>query len=120
MSKTAESTSLIAEWTIDQDPSIDPPRTVRWANGRPATYNDYLTHMVGTHTWVRGINRMELRMFPNIIADVHYNHSARTWVISGVDITPAALGLTDAEAPDDQIIVELYTCPIVYRARIYR
>lgn len=116
MSKIAKNAALIAEWAFDQDPSADPPNAVRWANGSPATYNDYLTHMVDTHTWVGG----ELRMFPDIIADVNYNHSARVWVVSGDGITSVALDLTDPHAPDDQIIAELYTCPIVFRARIHR
>jgi hypothetical protein len=118
--KTATATALIAKWMIDQDASIDPPRVVRWADGSPATHIDYLTHMVDTHTCISGINGIELHMFPDVMADVRYDDFARTWVISGVGVTPAALDLTDPNAPDEQIIAELYTYPIVYRARIHR
>jgi hypothetical protein len=120
MSKTANSIALIAQWTLDQDSSIDPPRTVRWADSTPATHNDYLAHLSDTHICVSSIEGVELHMFPDIIADVRYDYSARTWVIGGIGITPVALGLTDPDTPDDHIEAEIYTYPIIYRARIHR
>ena len=116
--KQQKNTVLIAGWTLDQNPSIDPPHKVRWSNGSPATHNDYLTHPVDTYRWIDGIDGMELHMFLNIIADVRCDDFARIWIVSGVGVTSAALDLTDPKAPDDQIRAELYTYPIVYQARI--
>ena len=103
---------LIAEWTLSQDPSIAPPHKVLWSDGSPATHDDYLAHLVGTHRWIDSTDGMELHIFPDIVADVRYNDFARTWVISGVEFTSAALDLTDPKATDDQIRAELYTYPI--------
>jgi hypothetical protein len=120
MSKTAKNLALIAKWTIDQDAGVDPPRTVRWGDGSAATHTDSLTHLVDTHTWVSGVEGMELRMFPDIIADVRYDEFARTWVVCGSGVTSAALDLPDPNAPDDQIKAALYTFPVVYQARVHR
>ena len=65
--------------------------------------------MLDTHTCVGGINGIELHMFPDVIADVRYDHYARAWVVDGDGVTPATLDLTEPTAPDDRIIAELYT-----------
>ena len=94
---------------------------MRWADGTPATHNDYLKHRLDTHTFVGdGENGMELRMFPGIVADVLYDSSALTWTVSGVDVRSSALDLTDPTAPDDRIIAALYALPVVYRSNIIR
>jgi hypothetical protein len=93
---------------------------VRWSDGSPATVDDYLIHVLDTHICMSRSDGIELHMFPDVIADVRYDDFARTWVIGGIGVTPAALGLTDPNAPDVQIVAELYTYPIVYRARIHR
>jgi hypothetical protein len=69
--------------------------------------------MEDTHTYVGGIDGMELHIFPDIVADVRYDRFARTWVINGVDVRSAALNLTDPAALDDHIEAELYTYPVV-------
>ena len=120
MSKTANNIALIAQWTLDQDPSIDPPRTVRWADDTPATHNDYLAHLLDTHTCVTTTEGIKLYMYPAIIADVRYDYSARRWVIGGAGIMPVVLDLTHPGAPDDHIEAALHTYPIVYRVRIHR
>jgi hypothetical protein len=115
------STALIAKWTTNQDPSIEQPSSVCWEDGSPATHDDYLRHVPDTHMLVGDCeDGMEVRMFPGIVADVRYDHSAQTWAVGGVGVTPAALDLTDPNAPDDQIIAALYTLPIVYRSNICR
>jgi hypothetical protein len=40
--------------------------------------------------------------------------------VTGPGITPASLDLKDTGASDDQIMTELYTFPIIYRARVHR
>ena len=76
--------------------------------------------MVGTHSWLEESNGMELHMFLDIVAEVRYDHHVQRWHLTGDGITPVTLSLTDPRAPDDQIVAELYTRPIVYQARIYR
>lgn len=87
MSKTERNTALIAGWAFGQDPSSDTPNAVRWDDGSPATHNDYLTHIVGTHKWVSATNGRELHMFPDVIADVRFDDFARAWVVSGIGVT---------------------------------
>ena len=64
-----------------------------------------------------GIQRI---CYPSLTALVKFDEVAGVWAVSGHGVTPAALDLTDPDAPDDQIIAELYTFPVVYRARIHR
>jgi hypothetical protein len=121
MKNKTSSMTLIAKWTTSQDPSMEPPNSVRWEDGTRATHDDYLQHMLDTHTLVSDCeDGMEVRMFPEIVADVRYDHSAKTWTVGGVGVTPSALDLTDPNAPDDQIMAALYTLPIVYHSNIYR
>ena len=121
MKNTKSMMDLIATWTRDQDMSVELPNAVRWADGTPATHNDYLEHVLDTHTFVGDcVNGMERRIFPGIVADVRYDSYAQTWTVSGVDVTRSALDLIDADAPDDQIVAALYALPIVYRPNIIR
>jgi hypothetical protein len=112
--------TLIAKWKPEQDCSIELPHTVYWSDGSPATSEDYLEHILDTRTVSNGIGGVELRMFPNVIANVRFELHARQWVISGDGVKPAALGITDRSASDDSILAELATWPIVYRVRIHR
>jgi hypothetical protein len=119
MTETTKRTALIAQWTLNQDPTIEAPHTVEWANGTSASFEDYLAHMTDTHTWIAGSTGIELYMFP-YLADVRYDYSAGIWMIDGVGPTSIALDITDPNALDEQIIAALYTCLVVYKARIYR
>lgn len=112
---------LIACWTQDQDPSVEHPKSVRWADGRKATLDDYQRHMLDTHKLIYdGTGLMELHMFPNIVAEVSYDLQAKAWMVSGRGVIPQMLDITDPQAEDDQIIAELYSFPVVYRAIIKR
>lgn len=111
---------LIARWNIDQDAMVDPPSEVRWSNGAPATYQDYLVHVDDTHAWVPNATGIELHMFPSLVGDVTYDSASKTWVIRGVSSGSLALDVTDPDASDDQIIAALYMRPVVYRAQIHR
>jgi hypothetical protein len=121
--KKNETTSmaLIAKWNRNQDPSMERPSSVRWEDGTRATHDDYLQHMLDTHTLVGDCeDGVEVRMFPGVVAEVRYDHSAQTWTVGGGGVTPFALDLTDPNAPDDQIMAALYTLPMVYHSNIYR
>jgi hypothetical protein len=44
--------TLVAQWTLKQDPAVDMPIRVFWENGRSATQQDYLEHRLDTHELV--------------------------------------------------------------------
>lgn len=112
---------LIASWTKDQDLSVEEPTSVRWEDGSPATLDDYRQHMMDTHKFIcESVGRVELHMFPSIVAEVSFDVFAKAWRVSGRGVIPATLDITDPQAKDDEIIAELYTLPIVYRATIKR
>jgi hypothetical protein len=112
---------LTARWATDGNSTLEPPSLLWWADGTPATQDEYWTHLSDTHSWVimppTGIER---RTFPDIVADVRYCEAAASWVLEGDGIKSASLELPDRSATDDQIRQELYTLPVIYRARIHR
>jgi hypothetical protein len=113
--------TLIAKWKLEQDGSIELPHTIYWSDGRPATTADYLEHLSDTHTFIIHAEGIALRMFPDLAVDVHYELDAQQWMISGPDVEPAALNISDRNAPDDVILAELATWTTVYRVgRIHR
>jgi hypothetical protein len=112
---------LIASWARDQDFSVEDPRSVRWEDGSPATLNDYHEHLLDTQKVINeGDGDIELHMFPSIVAEVSFDTSVKAWVVTGRGVIPATLDVTDPQAKDDQIIADLSTFPIVYRAVIKR
>lgn len=120
MSRAPKADVLIARWKREQDIMIDPPHEVIWANGNPAQLKDYLDHMTDTHAWIPGSEGVELYMLPHIVADVRYDPIAGRWMMDGVGLTCVPLDIADADAPDDEIVAELYTRLVVYKARIHR
>lgn len=120
MPQAAKNETLIAKWKPEQDCSVELPYTVYWSDGSPATLEDYLDHILDTHTFINKADGVELRISPNIVADVHYELLARQWVISGDGVQTAVLDISDRDALDDSILAELATWPIVYRVRIHR
>jgi hypothetical protein len=120
MTQEEKRRTLIARWKPEQDWSVDLPYTVYWSNGSPATSEDYLTHLLDTHTFSSGTDGIKLHMFPGIVANVHFDWTSRAWVVSGAGVKPAVLNISDPSATDDSILAELYTWPIVYSTRIHR
>ena len=113
--------ALIARWLRQEDTTLKTPHMVFWEDGTLATHDDYQKHLDDTHTWISNSpSGVELRIFPDIVADVRYDIWAGVWALSGESVRPAALSITDPNATCDQIVAELYTFPIVYRARIHR
>jgi hypothetical protein len=112
---------LIARWATDGNSTLEPPSLMWWDNGSPATLGDYQKHLSDTHTWViTPLLGIERRTFPDVVAEVKYEDSVESWVVSGQGVVPASLELVDRSATDDQILEELYTFRIIYRARIHR
>lgn len=121
MKKRSSELALIASWTMSQDPTVDLPATVKWEDGSPATIQDYVGHLDDTHRWVVDAPGGPVRIsWPSLVATARFDPISGVWAVSGHGVTPAALDLTDPDAPDDQIIADLYTFPTVYRARIHR
>jgi len=113
--------ALIARWATHEGATLEPPHLVQWEDGTPATKEDYRKHIEDTHTWiVKSPSSIERHIFPDIVADVHYDTVAGTWGISGQGVEPALLMLKNPSATDDQIMEELYTFPVIYRARVHR
>lgn len=117
----AQNRILIAKWTVDQDPCVDPPATVCWKDGNPATINDYVVHSIDTHHLSVDENGcMKCEMHPDIVVDLSWDKFAASWAVSGEGIEPFALQLSDQDATDAEIIGELYLFPVVYKAIIHR
>ena len=112
---------LIASWTPDQEPSTEMPTTLKWEDGTPATFDDFAKHELDTYTLVAGQHGgIEQHIFPDIVAEVVYDEFAKDWIVKGPGVVTAALALHDPGATDDQITTELFTFPVVYRAKIVR
>jgi hypothetical protein len=113
--------ALIATWAMGEDPTVDPPSTVKWEDGSPATTQDYIAHLDDTFRWEGDAHDCHQKViYPQIVGDLHFDKIAGVWALSGRDVTPTALDITDPDAPDDQLIAELYSFPMVYRAKIHR
>ena len=120
MTPSAPKALLIATWKIAQDLTIDHPSTIRWADGDPASFDDYLTYSSATHTFVVRKDGVELHMYPAVVGDVSYDLRARRWIMN-LGVAPGVfLDVADPSAPDDQILAELFTYPVIYRVRIHR
>lgn len=112
---------LIATWLPDQDISEEDPHSVRWEDGSIATLADYAEHSIDTHMWLGGgDDPQEMHMLPQVVADVIYDRITGHWRLNGPGVCPNILTLSDPHAKDDEIVAEIYTFPIVYRARICR
>lgn len=112
---------LIARWTGNNSDTNRPPDEILWENGKRATLDDYRRYLDFTSRNVASFpGLVERHFYPEIVADVRYDRFAGRWAISGDGVEPAGLFLTDPNAPDEQITAELFTFPVVYRARIYR
>jgi hypothetical protein len=112
---------LIARWNGRNRNMNRLPDEVLWENGRRASLDDYRRHLACPSRTVDTVpGCMEQHFAPDIVADVRYDHFAGQWAITGDGVEPTGLLLTDPNAPDEQIIAELFTFPTVYRARIHR
>ncbi len=121
MQKINPEMALVAKWTPKQDSCHEPPNSVKWEDGTLATQNDYFEHLTDTYRCVADpTGAIEMHIFPGVVADVRFDEVAGGWAVSGPSVISVALGLTDPTASDSQIIAELFTFPVVYRAQIHR
>jgi len=111
---------LTAKWKKGREPFLEMPNEITWQDGSRGTTDDYFEHMTKTCERINHEDGcVEMRFYPELIADVRFDAAAGNWSVSGPGVTPARLDL-DADAPDVLIRAELFKMPIVYRARIYR
>ena len=114
------SMKLIARWNRGQDPALDAPTDIRWDNGQCATLTDYIHHLDDTFVFtVQGGGFVRIA-FPDVVADVQFDEDMGHWVCQPPGQQRILLELSNPNVGDDQIIAELYTYPIVYRAIIHR
>lgn len=112
---------LTATWKPDQDAAMDMPDSLKWEDGTPATVDDFARHQLDTHTLRPGRHgQIEQHFFPDLVAEVVYDRFANDWVVKGPGVITAALELHNPDATDDQITAQLFTFPMVYRAKIVR
>ena len=71
--------TLIARWNRAQDPAVDMPARVTWGRKRPAMLQDYITHREDTGEMVETPRGAELRMYPELVADVRYDYYTGLW-----------------------------------------
>ncbi len=113
--------TLIAQWATHEGATLEPPNLVLWEDGTPATPADYKKHIDDTHAWIlKSPDIIERHIFPDIVADVRYDYLVGAWVVSVHGVETATLTLKDPNATDDEIREELFTFPVIYRARIHR
>jgi hypothetical protein len=111
---------LIARWRHTKDVYSSTPDYIRWDDGSPATFNDYLNHQYDTQECLRRKNGLEIRIFPELIADVKFNPTLGAWGIEGAGVDPSILAEHDPEASDDSVLCAVCKLPIYYRVRIHR
>ncbi len=112
---------LTARWQKDQDTTMEEPCWIGWGDGTAATVDDYRKHQLDTHTLrFDDPNYIQLDMYPDIVAEVTFDRYAQDWVVTGPGIATVGLELHDPNAKDEQIIAELYSFPLAYRANIVR
>jgi hypothetical protein len=111
--------TLVAKWTRTRDPLKDKPIRVTWADGRLATQQDYINHREDTRELVATSTGVELRMYPDLVADVRYDYYTGVWFVVAPGEEPISLGLL-YNATDEQIRAELSQFPRIYRPKIHR
>lgn len=112
-------TTLIAEWGATQNAAVDMPIRVIWENGQQATLRDYIRHRRDTHELVVTTAGAEMRMYPELVADVRYDYYTGVWWVVPPGEEPVALALLYG-ATDEEIVADLSRLPRVYRAVIHR
>jgi hypothetical protein len=93
--------TLIAKWTLNQDPATDTPTLALWGSGRLTA--GLPQPRLDTHELVITPNGLEKRMYPGIIGDVRYDTCAQRWFVIPPGREPISLDLSEAEASDADI-----------------
>jgi hypothetical protein len=102
------------------DPAVDRPSEILWSNGEPSTLADYARHQVATSVSAYAADgTLVMTMHPDVVAEVRFKREIGRWICEAPD-GRIILDLDDEGVADEQIVAELATYPIVYRAAIIR
>jgi hypothetical protein len=108
--------NLIAVWKNTKDEYYDPPTSVYWSDGSPATLKDYDDHRLDTRKLIDdGPRGHQLYIWPDIVAEVYFCPWGKNWGMRGNGVKSCSLGLTDRDVTEDQIVAALSAFPITYR-----
>ena len=112
---------LTAVWTGSQDPHLEEPKELYWSSGRAATLTDYRRHEQDTHVTFDELPvRTVKHMLPGIRAEVRFDDVKGTWVLRCAGYATIRLKLTDPQASDNEIQVEIHPLPTVFKVRVIR
>lgn len=112
--------SLIARFRADSDLVYDHPIEIRWDDGRPASPETYRRNRADTRTLIQTMDGIELRLFPDVVADVRYDGYWQGWFVTPTGGKPIYLDLRRPNATNLDIRAALFRLPVVYQARIHR
>ena len=111
---------LTVRFDEDQDLVYGIPDDIRWNDGRPGTREDYARHRADTRALVRTAEGVELRLYPDVTADVRFDAFSRLWFVVPEGHEPISLDLRRPDATNLDLRAALYRLPVVYAVRIYR
>lgn len=117
---TRENSLLIARWLPGRNRDVDPPQSVRWADGQEATCADYLKHQHDTRSELDLPDGAVSLMYPDIRPVARFDRGDRRWFVFGIGQSPIALDLYDSRATDDAIADELGADLFIYKLQVVR
>ena len=112
--------TLIARFSADQHLIYDKPDRIHWDSGRPASLETYRRHRADTHTLIQTTYGVELRMYPELVAEVRFDAFHQLWFVVPEGGEPISLDLRRPNATDLDIRAALFRFPVFYQARIHR
>ena len=112
---------ITATWKNDGDPSVDAPSTITLEDGRPGTIDDLHAHTGDTYLLARPEDgTTQMHIYPEVIASAYFCTFGRVWGLKGDGVPPVALGLTNVNATDQEILGAASRLQMKYRIRIVR
>jgi hypothetical protein len=118
---TKQNSKLIASWRKDQDPLVDPPSSVTLADGKPTSIDLYQDHLADTYSWdVESGDGPRRIIQPSLVATARFDPIAGAWTIGGHGVPRTVLDITDPNATDQEIALEICDWPTAYRLNIKR
>jgi len=112
--------TLIVRFAADSDLVYDRPLEIRWHDGRLASPETYRRHRADTRALIQTPEGIELRLFPDVRADVRFDGYWQGWFVIPSGGEPISLDLRRPNATDLDIRAALFRLPVVYQARIHR
>ncbi len=112
---------MTATWLQNQDIAYDVPISIRWEDGRIATYEEFCAHYGDTSFMGETQDgSQQMHIFPDVVAEAYYCPYGHIWGLRGDGVEPVTLGLTDANATDQEIGSAVLRLSMLYRINIRR